>query len=137
MTRFSRKSSRRGFSIIAVLALLTLAGSLFVTWTRHTLREHRQTRLNHQQTQAEWLANSALTRAVSRLSSDASYSGETWQLSPEDLDQSYAAEVRIDVDTEDSRITLTATVDLPPGESRRVRHTQSVVLSKPSAGDTP
>ena len=40
---------------------------------------HRQSRVNQQQLQAEWLADAAVSRAVAHLAAEPNYRGETWR----------------------------------------------------------
>jgi Tfp pilus assembly protein PilX len=139
MTPNHRTRKRSGYSIIAVLALMGLAGGLFVGWTRNALRGDRQTRIAHEHAQAEQLASAALSRAAARLAQDPEYQGESWRLAPDELGQSYAAFVTIAVtgtgDDGGAR-QATARVELPPGENRRVLHTQSLKLPNLSEGES-
>lgn len=129
---------RRGFSIIAVLALFVLTGSLLTVWARDALQQHQQTQLAHQRTQAEWLATSALARAAARhaaVDQDdgdrddiQQYDGEVWKLSPAELGQAYAAEVTITVDAEADPRLVTAVVRLSSGDRRLVQLTRAAEL---------
>ncbi len=136
MTPNNPTRKRPGYSIVAVLALMALAGGLFVNWTRSTLSQDRQTRVAHEHAQAEWLASAAVSRAAARLAQDPEYQGETWRLTPDDLGQNYAAQVSISITGQAGARQATAQVELPPGEHRRVLHTQSVNLPDSSEGES-
>lgn len=131
------KPNRSGFSLIAVLALLSLAGSLFVVWTRQSLQLSQQTRLSHQRVQAEWLAASALKLIAEQWAADASYRGEPWTLSPDELGQAYAASIEVAVAERNDATWATVTVTSPPGDNARVRCTQQIKLNQPPKGANP
>jgi Tfp pilus assembly protein PilX len=71
---------RRGTILAVALATLLvvtlLAGAVF----RAYLQNHRQLRREQDQVQTQWLADSAVARALVRRKLDPAYSGETWQV---------------------------------------------------------
>jgi Tfp pilus assembly protein PilX len=79
LTALSPQQRRGAILAVALATLLVvtlLAGAVF----RGYVHSHRQLRREQDQLQAQWLADSALARAVARRTADASYAGETWQV---------------------------------------------------------
>lgn len=129
----ARKTRRAGFSMIAVLALIAMAAGMFVSWTRDTVRRDHACRTAHESAQARWIADSALARASAQLRSNDGYTGETWRLTANQLSQSYDAEVVITVESAEQDATVAVQVSLPPGDTRRVLHSQTLTIPNPSA----
>jgi type II secretory pathway component PulK len=70
---------RRGGALVAamvtLLAVMLVAGAV----VRSLLAAHRQARHSQHELQAQWLAESAIARAVAQLALQTDYTGETWQ----------------------------------------------------------
>ncbi|TWT74508.1 hypothetical protein Pla123a_33310 [Posidoniimonas polymericola] len=130
---------QRGFSIIAVLALFALAGSLFTVWARDALQQRQRTQLSHQRVQAEWLATSALGRAAALRTDNPEYDGEQWELDRQQLGQPYAAEVAISLEPNDAPTTIKVVVRLTLNADRRLQVTRTAPLAQtnpsPQSGD--
>jgi hypothetical protein len=56
--------------------------------------------------QAEWLAESGIERAAARLADSGDYTGETWEVSPEQLGQGTTGVVTIEVERVDVQPNL-------------------------------
>ncbi|QDV74326.1 hypothetical protein K2D_25290 [Planctomycetes bacterium K2D] len=123
----SKLSQRPGFVMIAVLVLLMVTAALATGWTTSVLQGRRLARLQHQQRQAERLAEAAVARAVARLNTEPNYTGEVWQVSAVQLGQEYGAEVQITIDATDGDDAqrIIAQVALSPIADSPVRHTIS------------
>lgn len=85
----------RGVAALGVFVCLMVVSSLTALlvndmWAR--VKEARHQRLFMQ---GDWLAASAIDRALQSLHRDAAYQGETWRIPPEELDGRHHAEVLI------------------------------------------
>lgn len=127
---------RGGFAVVAVLVLVAIVGVLLTGWARYAVAERRHARTAHVHTQAEWLAASTLSIAVRQLEQDPNYSGGEWRLTAEQIGQAYAAHVVLQVEATTQGRRVTATVDLPPGDKRVVRHHQSIVIPDTPQGES-
>ena len=132
-----RSADRRAILIFAVLACLTLAAIFSTVWLRMISLEREQTRSQQAALQTEYLAESGLARANSRLAADADYGGEIWEPRPESLGTTTPAKVTIEVTTDESarqrKIVVTAElVAAGPGKIVR-RKKQTVEITSPPA----
>jgi len=122
------------FLIVLLLVSLTMASLVRAMLTQRELVRAGSIRL-----QADWLAQSALNRAAARLKTEPAWSGETWNIAAEELRQTNAAAITIEVRNDESRSTrrqVRVTVLSPPEGPPRVRlqRTYAVDLPNPSAG---
>ena len=119
--------------MIALIGLL-VAGMIATSLVRLAVTRHRQ--LEHQalRMQSEWLAESGLERAAARLSADAGYAGETWDLTAESIAGRRAGRVVITIqrDDDESRVHVTAVADYPVDAAERAR-TRRIVLMEHNA----
>lgn len=92
----SRKH-RRASAVIAVLVCILIITMLGTTLTKEMVGQYRQSKTLQQQSQAFWIAESALHRAVHKLKQADEYRGETWTISPEILNTDYSARAVITV----------------------------------------
>lgn len=124
---------------IFVVSLLLVAATAAVL-TRTTLAQRALVRSDNVRLQGDWLVHSAAARATAKLNADATYSGETWNVSAGQLGQPYGATIRIAVSAIDEetdrgslnpdlyrRIDLTVTV---PAEGRQQVHLTRQILTK-------
>lgn len=100
MRPIRRPLHRRAMLVLSVLACLTLVMLLMAAWLRIVGLERQQLRAQQNRMQAEYLANSALSRAAARLAADPDYDGETISASAESLAAIAGATVTIRVETE-------------------------------------
>lgn len=136
MTRLSNRRSlprshRPGFMMLVAMVLLMVITGLSVAWARRVVLQKRQTAQRLEQTQAEWLATSAVQRALSQLAADPKFKQDFWSLSPADLQSEHGAaiEIRIQPGQVDNTLQLEVLVDYPnePHLRHRVRRVQQVV----------
>ncbi len=73
-------SSRRGAVLVIVLLAILLMVGIFFTVCRLALMQQRQAARQEWQTQAGWIARSAVDRGVQRLLQQGDYPGETWKI---------------------------------------------------------
>jgi type II secretory pathway pseudopilin PulG len=76
----SLRPIRRGAILAVALATLLVVTLLAGVVVRGYLQSYRQLRQDQEKAQAEWLADSALARALAQRKLDANYAGETWQV---------------------------------------------------------
>ena len=128
---------RAGFVVVAILALLAVATTLFAIWTHTAIREQRQLQLREYDLQARRLAEAGIRRGLMRLEAAAAYQGETWQIPPESMGANHAASVRIDVEpsTEDSPIQIMVTAFYPHGIPHRARRAETLLVSSRRPGE--
>jgi hypothetical protein len=136
--------SRRGSIFPIFLISLILVAATAAALVRTTLTQRSLVRTEELRLQADWLVHSASARAAAKLAGDATYSGETWSLSAEELGQKHGATVEIAVSTIDDNPTrrdlspqknrqVDITVNYPPEGNPRVRLTRQVFVQV--AGD--
>ena len=73
------KPGRRGAILVMALVTLLVVGLIAGLVLQRFLSTHRQMRREAQQLQAEWLAESAVTRGWLLRQANADYTGEEWQ----------------------------------------------------------
>ena len=74
---------RRGAILAAVIVCLLIMMLFAAAVTRSIMLRRRTTRQDERQVQCFWLAESAATRAVAKIRSDAAYRGEVWKVTAE------------------------------------------------------
>lgn len=79
------KRSRRALTTIAVLACLIVITLITAVLLKVGLAQRSEVRSREHRLQAEWLAESGLDRALARLATDRSYSGEKWSIDAQGL----------------------------------------------------
>jgi hypothetical protein len=91
----------------------------------------RQVRARERRLQAEWLAESGLERAFTRMAAKPDYKGERWEIAAEALGQPALVTIEVDPPSaqgEDRIVRVRA--DYPPDLPRRIRFTREVVVPK-------
>lgn len=120
------RRQRRGAVLIMALVCLVLAVTIGGALLRWVVLEHKLLATRADESQTRWLAEAAVERAAARLSSDAEYSGEIWEIAADELRTGQAGriELRIDAIEGQSRqrsITVVAEYPLDAGTPARVR----------------
>lgn len=126
-----RSNRRRGLtSVVALIALviiaLVCAAILKVGLSRRVDLAGTERRL-----QADWLAESALDRASSRLALAPDYGGETWTIPAEDLGGRGPASVVIRVEPvadRPDRRRVVVQAEYPSGATLRARRGKEIVM---------
>lgn len=127
-----RATSRRngGFLVVAMICLVlsTVLVGAVLTLVR---TQHRQMAQEQLRLQAEWLAESGLERAVSKLHADATYERETWSIAAGELGGVDAGAVTIRVEPVENhpqqRIVHVEAV-YPAGSTQAVRRTRQTTI---------
>jgi Tfp pilus assembly protein PilX len=125
-------SRRRGTFLIVALICLAVATALIGTILSLVETERRQV-LEHQlRLQAEWLAESALDRAVASLRADSAYTGEAWAVESSELGGADPGLVTIRVDSSPDRKHLRvvrAEAVYPVGSMQPIRRTRQTTIA--------
>jgi Tfp pilus assembly protein PilX len=141
-------SGRRGAIAVVALVCMAVAAVVMVVAVRRALGEWKMVRLEAQQVQCRWLAESALDRATARLAADPKYAGEVWKIAARTLrgkedggkgdKGAGGAQVKIDVSTppnEPSRRVVRVQADWPEDAPERVRVSkQATIELSPAKG---
>ena len=89
---------RKGAAMIVVLVGLAVATTIFLSVLKLIAVQRQSVELQARQIQAGWLAESAVQRAAARLSAEAGYRGETWNISAQEIGGRDGATIAIRVD---------------------------------------
>jgi len=115
--------------LLMVMICLLISTLILGTLLKTAVTHRRQMRTEEQRAQADWLAESAIERAVHSLETDANYQGETWKVSTADLNGRDSGRVRITVqktgDGPAERI-LTVEAVYPVGTPRQAKRTKQI-----------
>jgi hypothetical protein len=116
--------------VVVVLALIAVAMTLFGVWAQASLRQQRQLRHREIELQTHRLAEAGVARARAQLAVNPEFSGETWNIPAEQLGGRHAALVTLDTERPPNRndAIVQVTAEYPAGATRRVRHTETVVI---------
>jgi Tfp pilus assembly protein PilX len=121
--------SRRGSALVAALVALVLVGLLGGVLVRRGLEATRRAGLVAREAQAEALARSGLDRARARLTADADYAGETWDVDAAALGGRGAGRVQIEVrGAGESSRRATVRAEFPAGAATPVRARREVTF---------
>ena len=101
ITQEPPRCDRRASILICVLVCLAVATALVVQATQSALRARRDVRSQRHLRQTELLLEAGVQRAAQRLSANADYAGETWDLSAQAIPGCDSAEIVIAVSSLD------------------------------------
>ena len=130
----------RGAALIVVLVGMAVATMIFLSVLKLIAVQRQSVELQTRQIQAGWLAESAVQRAHARLSAEASYRGETWRISPQDIGGRDGATIAIrvsDVPGKPDRRTVHVEADYPADPNQRARQDREVIMQIPSPRPSP
>lgn len=116
---------RRGAALVAALVLLTVIVIMLGAMLQQLAATQRAARTAGRKLQAQWLAESALERAIVKRHADPTYAGETWKVPAADSSERGVAEIK--VQTEGGQATIEITADFPDHPLHRAR----VELTRP------
>jgi len=127
----SRANRQSGF--IAVVLVLTLAVVTILggTLLRTVLLRRAELRTAERRLQAEWLAESGLSRAIARLTETIDYPGETWEVPATEFGGRGAASIAIQVAPipgKPAARRIRVRADYPKAEARRARETRELTI---------
>lgn len=129
-----RREARRGAVLIAALVCVAVAAVVFMSALKMASAQRHRMETELWELQAAWLAESGLERAAERLAAKPDFAGETWNIPAEQLGGSYAAVVRIRVesvrDQPKSRL-VRVEADYPDHPQDRARESREAILRVP------
>jgi hypothetical protein len=126
---------RRGAITIFVLVCLLLITAICGVLLRIGWAEREHVRAEERKLQAEWLVESGLGRAVAKLAAHADYSGEAWEVSPDDLGGSHPARATITVESiadQPRKRRVRVSADYPSDSTSRARLSKEVSVETAS-----
>ncbi len=127
-----RKRYNKGVALVVVLIGMAMATMIFLSVLKLIAVQRQSVELQSRQIQAGWLAESAVQRAAARLSAEANYRGETWNISAQDLGGRDGATIAIRVDDvagKPDRRTVHVEADYPDDPYQRARQSREVIVS--------
>jgi len=119
---------RTGAVMIATVVCLLLTTAFLASMLKSAGRRVRQTRQIGMRVQTEWLAESAVDRALWQMQQQPQYKGEVWKIPAAEFAGRYSAEIHIGVtpvagDPAPGQITVRAVCTTAGGERiQRTRH---------------
>lgn len=131
-----RKRGRRGSAIIPVLICFVLILLICAGLLKIGLAQRGQNKAEERALQTEWLVESGIERAAAKLASSADYTGETWTITPAEMDGAWAGIVIITVARAKDKPTtrqVTVAAEYPNGVELRNRQHKTVLVE---AGST-
>lgn len=127
-----RLCHNKGVALIVVLIGMAVTTVIFLSVLKLMAVQRQSVELQIRQIQAGWLAESAVQRTTARLSAEATYRGETWNLSAEELGGRDGASIAIHVEDfpgKPDRRTIHVVADYPADPSRRARQSREVIVT--------
>lgn len=125
------KSKRRGLTAAAVLVCLMVVTIVSGVLVKQGVAYRERVRAQERRLQAEWLAESGVERAFSRLAAKPDYAGERWEIAAEALGQPAVVTIEVDPPSaQNEERVVRVQADYPPEAPRRVRYTREVVLPR-------
>jgi type II secretory pathway component PulK len=126
-----RPNKRGGFALAMALLCLAIAGVVFVVMLQQAAASRVTVRRAERTSQAEWLAESAIERAVVRLQADGASFEETWTIPAEQLGGRHGASIEINTaDIGDSIpiFLVNVVADYPAESPQRKRVSRTIVV---------
>ena len=123
---------RAGTVLVIFMVSLAMLSMTAVALVRVTLLQRSMVRNNELRIQSEWLFQSAVVRASSRLNSNAEYSGEEWNIAAKSLGQTFDALAKISIEAVDGKTNerrAAITVIYPPDNAERATVSRTVTIS--------
>ena len=127
--------NRRGGALLIAILALAVASMIGATLLQMAFTQRRQLQHERLRTQAGWLAEAGLQRALQRAAADPQYQGETWTVDVPDRNRVQQAEVQITIGEKASRM-VTAVATYPQDATFRARVRRSFPAS-PKEPKTP
>ena len=131
MMNTSRRRNERGSAMVAVLICFVLIVLICGAILKLGVVQRGQLKTEEAALQAEWLVESGMERAAAKLAGTPGYEGETWTISPQEMNGPAPGLVKITVekingDVGNRRVTVMA--DYPSDSERRSRQHKSVTV---------
>ncbi len=124
---------RAGLFMIVAMICLLLTSALLGTLLKMAVLGRQQAELDAYGLQADWLAESALDRALAKLAEQPGYQGETWTIPTEELDGLHRGQVAISLKPAASNGREVEVIARFPAEgSQTVKRTKRLRVAMPS-----
>jgi Tfp pilus assembly protein PilX len=124
---------RRGAGLVIALVTLLVVTSTMAAIIQALLVDLRQTRQTANELQAQWLADSSVSRAVAQCKASTSYTGETWRApvaSEAKPEECGVAEIRIEQSDEPEKgLRVIVEARYPDHPTRRVVARRTLLIS--------
>lgn len=133
----SRRIPTPGFALALVLICLTVVTLSLTAMISRVSQGRRQVIQRQRLVQAQWLAESAIDRAVAQWQRDPAYRGETWQLASEVIGNRGSAQAAVEVEPNSAgtSATIRVTVVYPQQSNVAVRCTKQVSIRMTNASE--
>lgn len=128
--RDSATTARSGVLLVVALCAIGIISVVMISIVQATVMQRQLLQSEGLRLQADWLLHSAVQRASAQLNAKSDYTGEVWEVSADDWQQTHAARVEIKLlSKEDTRPRqVSVRVESPPGETAVVRLSRSIDL---------
>jgi type II secretory pathway pseudopilin PulG len=128
-----RQELRRGVALVAVLVAIALMIVMMSVTLQWALRNRREARQQLHLTQATWLCEAGLQRAIRKSISDSSYRGEHWKPMLPEFPM-YEVSVQVSVESTPPNVSYQVVAELfnPNSFSQRFRRSLSYSLPAPT-----
>jgi len=128
--RNSYRTQPRGAVLIAALVALVVVMAMLGTMLQGALRARRQLHTQRDLRQCELLLQAAMDRAALRLSQEADYRGETWDLPAETIVGTGQGQVTIEAtrDSDDEPWQLHVVAEYPLGAENSIRRSRTLLV---------
>jgi Tfp pilus assembly protein PilX len=124
-----RVRQRRGATLAAALVCLVIVTALLGHMLVGALRMGRQMRVDRDRRQCELLLQAGLDRAAFQLAAAETYSGETWNITPDEIGGFGEGQVTIQVSRAgDAPPHIHVLAEYPLGSEHSIRRSRSVEL---------
>lgn len=125
---------RDGAIMVVALIALAVTFAMSAAMLRRAALQYREIQRREWAIQAEWLANSGVSRALAKRRADPKYVEESWGPSADDIGGAEAGRVSISlkpVEGSAGRFTLDVAADYPDRPHDRARSRRTLVVSLP------
>jgi Tfp pilus assembly protein PilX len=131
----SRKARRRGLASVVMLVALFVLGLIAIALVKVAFARRAEVARNERLAQADWLADSGVDRALTRLEASVDYPGESWTIAADEFAGRGPAVVAIRVETppdQPGRRRVRVEADYPAGSILRTRQSRTIMVAVPS-----
>lgn len=125
---------RRGSALVFAMIALLVTSMIGASLLRSSFLSMQQVKREQWHVQANWLAEAGCWRAIHRLGNEPSYTGETWQISAEQMKGPFSGTVTISIASPDasSERAITAIADYPAQATSQFRVRKQLIIGRPA-----
>jgi len=126
-----KKARRRGLASVSVLVVLFVVGLICAGMIKLAFSRRTELSMDERRVQAAWLAESGVDRAVARLQASSEYSGETWNITSDELGGRGGASLLIQIEKvpdQSDRRKVRVQADYPVESSHRARESRELIV---------